>query len=421
MQSSNHIGKIVRQHAEAVESGKSAPRKHKSSARKSASFLSVPKHRAFVPMVTIWGGLLLALMIAVLPDQPIARVSSLTGIYLPLLITRIILAAGIGLAGALLGYIVASALSHRTKLMDGEGGLVFTLKSRDVQPINPVSDLGSESLDAPFEETPSHGLAEPAEFPEADDTSPAFETAGEWVGERVGERVGDQAGQREPKLGELAQRGYDIPAPEDFEGEASRAAKGEWAFTRKHFKDALIESCEGATCEAAQTPDAVHVSDTLANLRNPKPRALDLSEFASLPERNGVWVEGETAKPVPRQKPEAAPSPAPEHAYTSAPKQSENALEKLRQKPAENLSLVEMVERFAGALHEHQTQERARAVEGEAAREAALAEALKALALFTQRGFDQGTRARSNDNVIGQTEQELRSALARLHDLRGAA
>lgn len=406
MQSSNHIGKIVRQHAEAVENGKSAPRKQKSSARKASSFLSVPKHRAFVPMVTIWGGLLLALMTAVLPDQPIARVSSLTGIYLPLLMMRIILAVGFGLAGALLGYIVASALSHRTKLMDGEGGLVFALKSRELQPINPAADLGSESLDAPLEETPSRGSAE---FSEVEDADPAFE--------QVGEAAGDEFSQREPKLGELAQRGYDIEAPEDFGDEASRNAKGEWAFTRKHFKDALIESCEGATCEAAQTPDSVQTPLTAQDahvgtmVRNQKPRALDLSEFASLPERNGVWVEENSAKTV----------LSPEPADATVTKNPENALEKLRQKPAENLSLVEMVERFAGALHEHQTQERARAVHGEATREAALAQALKALSLFTERGFDQGTRARSNDNVIGQTEEELRSALARLQDLRGAA
>lgn len=414
MKSSNHIGKIVRQHAEAVENGKSAPRKHKSSARKAASFLAVPKHRAFVPMVTIWGGLLLALMTAVLPDQPIARVSSLTGIYLPLLLTRIVLAVGIGLAGALLGYIVASALSHRAKLMDGEGGLVFALKSRDVRPIDPVSDLGSISLDAPLKETQSYGAVETAEFSELEDTDTSVQTVGKDAGTK-------DVGQSEPNLGELVKRGYDIPTPEKFEDGASQNAKGDWAFTRKHFKDALIESCEGATCEASQTPDQVHESDTLAQLRNSKPRALDLSEFASLPHRKGVWVEERTAKSMPMQKPDTIPTSAPEHTYASSAKQPENALEKLRQKPAENLSLVEMVERFAGALHEHQAQERLRAVDGEAAREAALAEALKALALFTQRGFDQGTRARPNDNVIGQTEEELRSALARLHDLRGAA
>lgn len=415
MQSSNHIGKIVRQHAVAVEHGKSVSRKSKgkSSPSKLSSFTSVPTHRAFVPMVTIWGGLLLALMTAVLPDQPIARVSSLTGIYLPLLMTRIILSVGIGLAGALLGYIVASALSHRAKLMDGDGSLVSAFKSRDLQPINPASDLGSVSLDAPLDTSKPSEIAEPAEFSEMEDGAFACEAAS------------DDNSKREPKLGELAQRGYDIEAPEDIDHTNEREEKGGWAFTRKHFRDALIESCEGATCEAAQGPDtaAQPVAAQAPQNAAPKPRSLDLGEFASMPKRNGVWVEDVPEAPeTPEASTPVASAPeTPVESIATDTKEPENALEKLRQKPAENLSLVEMVERFAGALHDHQAQERAHAADSEIAREAALAEALKALALFTERGFDQGAKARTNDNVLGQTEEELRSALARLQDLRGAA
>lgn len=430
MQSSTHIGKIVRQHADAVEHGKSASRKSRGkngpqkALKRVSSFTSVPKHRAFVPMVTIWGGLLLALITAVMPDQPIARVSSLTGIYLPLLMTRIILSLGIGLAGALLGYIVASALSHRAKLMDGEGGLVSALKSRDVRPIDPVYDLGSESLDAPLDTVNPHEMAEPAEYAEMEDAAFACEAAGN-----------DNA-KREPNLGELAKRGYDIEAPEDIDDASDREDEGGWAFTRKHFKDALIESCEGGTCEAARGPDTANqpVKAQAPQNPTPKPRSLDLGEFASLPKRNGVWVEEqrETLETPNANMPFAAAQenkagavmedqPAADVRAESEKEEPANALEKLRQKPAENLSLVEMVERFAGALHDHQTQERARAVDSEITREAALAEALKALALFTERGFDQGVKARPDDNALGQTEDELRSALARLQDLRGAA
>ncbi|MEP0392866.1 MAG: hypothetical protein ABJ205_08290 [Erythrobacter sp.] len=382
--------------------------------------MSIPKHRAFVPMVTIWGGLLLALMTAVMPDQPIARVSSLTGVYLPLLLTRIILSVGIGLAGALLGYIVASALSNRAKMMGGDGILVSAFKSRELQPINPAYDLGSDSLDAPLDTPSSRNEAEPAEFAEMDDASGELETSSE----------GD--GVQTPLLGELAKRGYEMEPPEGFDGDDGKHKNGEWAFTRKHFKEALIESCEGATCEAAngaETASQPSVSQAQSfQAHAKKPRVLDLDEFASLPRRNGVWVEDQSEAStsegdLPQNAVQATPepSPAPEQITANDENLPENALDKLRQKPPENLSLVEMVERFAGALHDHQTQARARVADNDIAREAALAEALKALALFTEHGFNQGAPTKPNDNVLGRTEEELRSALAHLQDLRGAA
>lgn len=414
MQSSNHIGKIVRQHADAVESGKSSARKRKGKGGSSNPFNTVPKHRAFVPMLTIWGGLFLALITAVLPDQAIARASSLTGVYLPLIITRLILATCIGLGGALLGFIVASAMSNRARMVDGDGVLVSTFKSRDVQPINPATELGSESLDAPIEEPAEFFAAEPPEALEEARDSLADEHA--------------------PNLGDLARRGYDIDPPEDFEDEDTDSSKGEWAFTRKHFKDALIDSCEGATCEAStgweKTPDpqprVQESAPKLSERPEPqagfapltadrvKPRSLDLGEFGALPGRNAVWVEEQDQSQPIQSAPEPRSVPAPK----SVPA---NALEKLRQTPASDLSLVEMVERFAAALHDHQAQERIRAAEGHVARETALAEALKALSLFTEAGFDQGNQMRVQESQIGQTEGELRRALERLQQMRGAA
>ena len=409
MQSSNHIGKIVRQHADAVESGKAESRKRKAKNSGVSAFNTVPKHRAFVPMVTIWGGLLLGLIIAVLPDHAIARASSLTGVYMPLLFLRLILSVGIGLCGALLGFIVASALSNRAQVIAGDGILVSTFKSRDLDPINPVVDLGSESFDAPIEEEPE---SEPVEFFELDASLAEEETE-----------------TREPNLGELSQRGYDIESPEDFEEQPKRQKKGEWAFTRKHFKDALIESCEGATCEAApgweKAPEVDEakpapqsgfgsLTPDLVTPRSDRPRALDLEQFGEFPGRDGVWVE-EAASP----EPDAPVKPAPRQAEpVQTPK---NALEKLRQTPAEELSLVEMVERFAAALHDHQAQERKRYAEGQGVRETALAEALKALSLFTEAGFDKADRSPVSDSEIGQTEDELRAALERLQEMRGAA
>ena len=390
MQSSNHIGKIVKQHAEAVENGKASARARRTRKARPSAFNTVPKHRVFVPMITIWGGLLLALITAVLPDNAIAQVSALTGVYLPLIATRLILACAMGCGGAILGYIVASAFSNHARMKESEGALVSAFKSRDVQPINPASDLGSESFDAPLEAS-GNATAETveAEFALEEDT----ET------------------HSQPSLGELSRRGYEMEAPEGFE-----KTIGKSAFTRKHFKNALIESCEGATCEASAKADAtLQLEQTTVNSPlEGKPRSLDLGEFGSLPGRNAVWVEEpKTAQPEISQIAKTPQRPV-------LPK-PETALQKLRQTPPEDLSLVEMVERFAAALHDHQEQERSSTIHGHTERETALAEALKALSLFTEAGFDQGAHKHVSDSQIGKTEDELRGALERLKNLRGAA
>lgn len=107
----------------------------------------------------------------------------------------------------------------------------------------------------------------------------------------------------------------------------------------------------------------------------PPPRALDLATFAAMPGRNAVWVEEAPAIPQPEPA-RAAPDPAPTPAPGTA------ALARLRAVPPGELSLAQMVERFAGALQEHRAGEPVRALSPTelAAREATLAEALKALA-----------------------------------------
>lgn len=153
----------------------------------------------------------------------------------------------------------------------------------------------------------------------------------------------------------------------------------------------------------------------------PPPRALDLAEFAQLPGRNAVWVEEppapiaddaatlEThveAEPVQlAPKPEAATLPSP------AANPGTAALTRLRAMPVQELSVIQMVERFAGALHEHRTTAPGTAGNRHdiAAREAALAEAMKALA------------ALSGERGAVPEGEPLRDAIARLQGLRGAA
>ena len=154
------------------------------------------------------------------------------------------------------------------------------------------------------------------------------------------------------------------------------------------------------------------------------PRALDLSEFAELPGRNAVWVEDVVASPVaapptptqpakpapPLSVPPSVPQSVP--APFVVPDPGTAALAHLRATPPEQLSLVQMVERFAAALHDQRRTAPGSAGHNRdlAARDAALAEALKALA------------ALSGDHAARDAQTEpLRDALSRLQGLRGAA
>ena len=156
------------------------------------------------------------------------------------------------------------------------------------------------------------------------------------------------------------------------------------------------------------------------------PRELDLAEFAELPGRSAVWVEDE-AEPVAQHAPEPLPvvEPVAEpvadepvadtpvtalHQAAPLPDPGTAALARLRAVPTSELSMAEMVERFAGALHEHRTSPPTRALTAAdlAAREAALAEALKALA------------ALSGESTSDAAKEPLRAALAQLQTPRKA-
>jgi hypothetical protein len=114
------------------------------------------------------------------------------------------------------------------------------------------------------------------------------------------------------------------------------------------------------------------------------PIELNLSAFAILPGRNGVWIE----EP-------AAPGPHPAAQGQSAPGAASAAIARLRAVPPGDLSLVQMVERFAAALRDYQTAKTAEAAaradglddhDSTAERDAVLGEALRALTQVTKRG-----------------------------------
>ena len=295
-------------------------------------------HRAFAPMLGIWGAALGGSSVLVLPAQLIAQLGDGNGVMLLGPQAQVVLAGGAAvlLGGTLFG--IANAMFRKGRL-DADAPSLVSLAARHVRAIDPKRELGSTSLDEPLVAMP--------------------------------------------------------------------------------FAAAAVEPAQSAA-QVVVEPKPV---DPIADM--PPPRALDLAQFAELPGRNAVWVEdvpntapveAPVSTPAPAVQPVAQPVvlaavPEPKPAPRIAAEPSAAALALLRAQPPENLSIVQMVERFAGALHEHRAGASRKSLPGRdlAAREAALAEALKALAALS--GFD----------TAPTQDEPLRDALTRLQGLRGAA
>lgn len=157
-------------------------------------------------------------------------------------------------------------------------------------------------------------------------------------------------------------------------------------FSTPAWRDADAGDAQRAAVPEPASAPAAKAAAEAAPAAAAAPRELDLAEFAELPGRNAVWVEEAApavAEPAPAPALSAAAPAAHPHRSTSAPLPvpGSAALARLRAVPANQLSLAEMVERFAGALHEVRETSPGRSLgPGDlAAREAALAEALRAL------------------------------------------
>lgn len=292
--------------------------------------------RFYAPLVGLWGALLGALPVLVVPGRVFAPLTARFD-ELGLGISPQLLLAGSG-ALVLGGAIYAIAAAQHRRAVRITGGTPLAARAlREVRPIDPARDLGSRSIDDPIETMP---FATPA------------------------------------------------------------------------WRDAEPEEPAAPVTEEASLP----------------PRELDLSEFAELPGRNAVWVEDvPQAEPAPEPAPEPVayapvaelhqpePEPEPAPAPEPQPEPGTAALARLRSVPPGELSLPQMVERFAVALHQHRTSPAARALTASeiAAREAALAEALRALAALSG--------GRPGDPAASTADDPLRAALAQLHTRRGAA
>lgn len=291
---------------------------------------TVRAHALFVPILAVWGALLGGLVALVLPAGAVLAAAANIGLGGLDEMSRFILA---GLAALVMGSVmllIGRLLASKAEVRIDTPSIA-SMVVRQVRTIDPASELGSASIDAPVETTP-FAVAEP---------------------------------QREP------------------------------------------------VAKLAPQPEPVVLAEVPVHARA-CPQELDLAQFAALAGRNAVWVEEPVAAAAPSLLvPEPAPPPAPPPApatimHRAAPRPvSPSAIERLRAVPPSELSLVQMVERFAAALHEHQSTPAGST--GLAARDAALAEALKALDVL------------SRDSEAQTQSEPVRAALDRLQELRGAA
>ncbi len=321
---------------------------------------SLAAHPVFVPLLALWGAALGGLIVLVLPHFALTGMAAQSGAALPLGLFQPALA---GLAAIVTGGLclaLAAALRQHA-LSRAAGPSIAEMAARRVRPIDPVRDLGTDSLDTPLD-------------------LPPLELAGE------------------------------LPEPRPVQPSATPSGNRKPMFTLRDFEDALIETCE-AVAEDTRWDNPAGTPPAAPPPVAPDPVALDLAQFAQIPGRNAVWVD---ELPVPSGKAgtESAPRLAPRSALRAVPPRPQpNVVEQLRAVAPSELSLVQMVERLAAALHERQ----ARPGTLPAGRDAALAEALKALAILAN---DSGGKGAHGAQPNGET---LRDALSRLQDLRGAA
>lgn len=363
---------------------------------------SIAAQPLFVPLMTAWGAALAGLSIAVLPDQVIGQMTSISALGVLGGFARLFFVALTAALGGVTLYLIAT--KWRSSL-PGNPSELLNKAAQHVQPIDPVADLGSESLDAPIDE--EMVAANDAADIEPDGSEIAEEPIGAAEDDTLElslDAICEAEPEPEPETSEDHESHLEPARPEATP--APPRAKGRKGTKRTELVHALTDHMARMAAEARST--GAEIPQT-ANA--PRDDDLDLGKFEQLP---------------PEKTPErATPSAVPTTAHV---RPVGSAADKLRSVPPHELSLVQMVERLAVALHEHQEVARSKPQSShEAKRDVALAEALKALSMFTQQGFN-AQAAAPTPGVAKQapvaddtTQAELRDALGKLQTLRGAA
>jgi len=355
-------------------------------------------HRLFAPVWGLWGAALGGLSVLVIPRALIwQQLGDLAAAYS---ITAVRLGMAM-VAAVLLGLIcfgIAYAL-HRNANSRSKGTSVAEMAGRRVRPIDPASELGSERFDAPVQAIP-FGIGAMSDHRNEDVDQSSLSEPTDWL-------------------------------PDD---EAENMDRIEvWSTPAQPHTDFADIPVDVAQPEPPQTLDELDLKEYEFGPKYEPltvPRELDLAEFARLPGRNAVWVEepagdaAEVGAPVASTAHALADAEPVVTAPAPARPPAPAAVARLREVPPTELCLVRMVERFAAALHDHQAKAQDGALPAQPGntaarlqRDAALAEALRALSLFTENGL-----AELNESGPGnEAHEHLRAAMVKLQRLRGAA
>ncbi|MEM7702583.1 MAG: hypothetical protein AAF251_11650 [Pseudomonadota bacterium] len=315
----------------------------------------------FTLILTVWGAALLGLSVLALSSVDIARANMVLGLGALGHMAKLLYAAIAAAIGAA-GAFATAWLLVRFVGQSFNRGPVALLAGQRVRPID-REELGSESLDAPIEE---------ALF--------------------------------------IADEVEEIDAPVDEPNEDEETASEDDVLDLEsfaEFDEALKEPLDEAWIEPAGTQDKETVEEVTDEDEPVVPSApgLNVDAFREILDEENRKAQAEAAASVTSIAPPAS------------------GIEKLRRVPPQDLSLIQLVERFAAALHEAQDRTphelRGESLASEtASREQALVEALKALELVTDRGRGQ----EAGDNAtLTETERDLQDALTKLQSLRGAA
>lgn len=345
---------------------------------------SIATHHGFVPLIAVWFAAFLGLAILVLPGAQIARITMAADLTFLGGFSRLALALVASVIGGVVGYLIAVAIQNVSKRQSPEGKETDTsgpLSMSDTDHtsersrlIVPSKDLGSTSFDEPVSEHPM--LMEP-DLPSDEEIFADFERP-------------------EHPREEYAPPRAQVPheEPED----------------RHDWDDPLtLEELESEWADPNSTDDAWVESEPDVSPAPDAPAPFDLV---------GIAGTAEAVRNDPTSVEDTAVGPEPEILALTRRVAKGSALEALRGKRPEDLSLVQMVERFAAALHERQAKA---PNDSSDERDAALAEGLRALALLA-RQQPKGSEAKSDPaGAASTTQTELRDALEKLRDLSGAA
>jgi hypothetical protein len=382
---------------------------------------AVVAHKVFVPLIAGWGAALAGLSVMALSSVPIARLSMFAGLGALGSFAQVVFAVIAAAIGGAFAFVAANLFKGYVA-RTAKGGPVATMAARRVKPIDPATELGSESLDAPIEEMPFGATPEDESEP---DEEPALLDA---------DGIADQDGEvLEPEAASVA---IDLTDTADLDNEDHEEPE---------LDELDPDELDLGELDLGEFSDFEDDTDTVIVSANPlEDTAEPEAEAEPKPYASLIPASMQPQTPVPPTT-SVEKEPADQ---TQAMPAARSGIEKLRQTPPKDLSLVQLVERFAAALHDAQDAPRAMVAktQGDPKREAALAEALKALSQFTERGFSelkntpepstagmpakfgsafagQAGRGKQQDQepAINETERELREALSKLQDLQGAA